>query len=313
MPSATCRYRQFMMRPTARQSMVDAGRHPIAQTASFLALIGLGVFLLGRGEGESDLADSTEWLVWKATAAAGQALALTLLLHGAGKLVALRGCVRERSYWISVGAAATFAVLLVLSIGELVQSQRTWDISGMEKRLAWIVGIGTMCAAPWVAVVWIAYDRSRAAETSRQLVDAWDDIVGAAQAFALFVVIAVLPTGALLRLWLAQADEQRSVEDLREVFDAPDVALYGAMYGLVIIAIVIPLVAAWRRSARAYVEQRYPITESLPKDWHEDRAKLEHLLGLDVTLIRNPLTALSVLTPLLTSIVATYVPSVGGT
>ena len=50
----------------------------------------------------------------------------------------------------------------------------------------------------------------------------------------------------------------------------------------------------------------------MTKDVAESRARLESLLGLDVTLIRNPLTLLTVLTPLVTSLLAAFLPELGG-
>jgi hypothetical protein len=74
---------------------------------------------------------------------------------------------------------------------------------------------------------------------------------------------------------------------------------------------VLPLVAAWRSCARAHIDNLHkPVDEKITSHWYEDRTVHEKLLGVDVALIRNPLTALTVLTPLLTSLVATYLPSV---
>lgn len=95
------------------------------------------------------------------------------------------------------------------------------------------------------------------------------------------------------------------------MFDAEHVALYGALYGVIIVAIVLPLLAAWRARARAHIDSQHRVDGKVTSEWYEDRAAHEKLLGLDVALIRNPLTALTVLTPLLTSVVATYLPSVG--
>jgi len=41
------------------------------------------------------------------------------------------------------------------------------------------------------------------------------------------------------------------------------------------------------------------------------RARLEKLLHLDVPLLRNPLTALSVFTPLVTAALAAFIPQLG--
>jgi hypothetical protein len=43
-----------------------------------------------------------------------------------------------------------------------------------------------------------------------------------------------------------------------------------------------------------------------------DRAHLEAVLHLDVALLRNPLTVLSILAPLVTSLLAVFIPQLAG-
>jgi hypothetical protein len=47
-------------------------------------------------------------------------------------------------------------------------------------------------------------------------------------------------------------------------------------------------------------------------EWAEERARLEALLHLDLSILRNPLTALSVLAPLLISALAAFLPQIAG-
>jgi hypothetical protein len=44
--------------------------------------------------------------------------------------------------------------------------------------------------------------------------------------------------------------------------------------------------------------------------WAADRAQMEHLLHLNIGLVRSPLTALTVFTPLITSLLAVLVPGI---
>jgi hypothetical protein len=92
------------------------------------------------------------------------------------------------------------------------------------------------------------------------------------------------------------------------------VLLYGAFFAVLLSAISIPLVTSWRSKARRLVEQTYPI--SSPTDVTEDvtnnRNRLDTVLHLDVGLIRNPLTALSVFTPLITAVLAAFIPELAG-
>jgi hypothetical protein len=75
----------------------------------------------------------------------------------------------------------------------------------------------------------------------------------------------------------------------------------------------VPLVAAWRRCARRAVDQAYPLPlDGQPaEEWVAARTRLEALLHLDVSLLRNPLTALTILSPLLTSALAAFIPQLG--
>ena len=295
----------------ASRAGVDPARHPIAQTVLFLGVGAAAFFLLGLEQGTSDLARSDEWLIWKGTAAAGQATAVTLLVQGIAKLSAVYKPGDQRLYVISIAAAVVLVAGVWYGVQSSIDSDRDWAIPAMEYRLEGVVLVGTACATPWVATVWIAYQRVQEATTTATLLAAWDLVIAIAQAFALFVVVAVLPTGALLKLWLAQAATKAQLEERREVFDSEHVALYGAMYGLIVVAVVLPLIVAWRAKAKSHVERLHPpVDDKVTSEWYEDRAAHEKLLGLDVALIRNPLTALTVLTPLLTSVVATYLPSI---
>jgi hypothetical protein len=81
---------------------------------------------------------------------------------------------------------------------------------------------------------------------------------------------------------------------------------------MLLIAIGLPLAASWRTRARDLVEHAYPLRLDGHRDERcaEDRARLEHLLHLDVSLIRSPLTALTLFTPLITSLLAALVPDI---
>ncbi len=50
----------------------------------------------------------------------------------------------------------------------------------------------------------------------------------------------------------------------------------------------------------------------MPTDaWVADRARLSKILQLDVPILRNPLIALSIFTPLITSTLAAFIPQLG--
>jgi len=119
------------------------------------------------------------------------------------------------------------------------------------------------------------------------------------------VVAAIVNSGALRASFL-QAHPGRGAE-----FPPASVLFYGAFFAIVLSVITIPLVAAWRSCAFAMVERTYPVTLEPTEDWMSGRARLEKLLHLDVPLLRNPLTALSVFVPLITAALAAFIPQLG--
>ncbi len=131
-------------------------------------------------------------------------------------------------------------------------------------------------------------------------------ITACVAAAAAVVVAAIMTAGALRVAFLAFAPAHT------DSYPASVVLLYGGLYAMLLIAIGLPLAASWRARARDTVEHAYPLRLDSHHDerWAEDRARLEHLLHLDVGLIRSPLTALTVFTPLITSLLAVLVPDI---
>jgi hypothetical protein len=190
---------------------------------------------------------------------------------------------------------------------------RQWPIVGMDWRLLGVsLGIGLM-TVPWLALVWLTHRDARTwirgQMPFRPLLRMWDQLNSCVLAFAVFVVLAIVPTGVLRVAWFAQSPKPADAS-----FPSSDVLLYGAFFAVLLSAISIPLVTSWRSKARRLVEQTYPI--SSPTDVTEDvtnnRNRLDTVLHLDVGLIRNPLTALSVFTPLITAVLAAFIPELAG-
>jgi len=123
-------------------------------------------------------------------------------------------------------------------------------------------------------------------------------------AAAVTVVVAIATGGALRAAFVAYAPD-RAAE-----FPGSYVLLFGALFAVLQAAIGLPLVVSWRARARDLVERAYPVRlGGQPTDaWVTGRAQLEALLHLDVALLRNPLTALSILAPLVTSVLAVFIP-----
>lgn len=290
---------------------------PAVQTATFVAIAAIAYQALSfdePAEASVPLVATKEWLIWKATAALGQATAVSLFLVGVAHLWRMpdRG-VGKRVVVVQGLVAGLFVLLVTWFVADLLSASRPWPIPGMEERLDWVVRIATASAAPWIALVWIGHRllRKNSQHTVKDLMATWDLIVSCALAFGLFVVVALLPTGALRNLWLATATGKKDRARLAELFSSADVLLYGALYGGLIVVIVVPLVLSWRTAARELLEAHHP-----PETWIDENAwaareRLEKLLNLDVAPIRNPLTVFTILTPLVTSALAAFLPDIG--
>jgi hypothetical protein len=141
-----------------------------------------------------------------------------------------------------------------------------------------------------------------------QLLRLWRLIELCVGAFALGVVAAIV-TASLLRAAFLEAHPDRDDE-----FPTVNVIYYGVLFAAIASLVNLPLIAVWRRSARTMVDRTFPLPpDGQPtEDWMAARGRLEALLHLDVSLLRNPLTALTILSPLVTSALGAFVPLVGG-
>jgi hypothetical protein len=291
-----------------------------------------------------------EWQVWIATVSAGLAVAIVLALHGIFRLARIPGRWPDRAKvgWWTVGLYAGAALIWVLMLGravkELVHDPRSWPFD-MEWRLEFVPTVGLLCAIPWLALTWLChkavhpYRISRHAlretvqdanKSSRSLTDTnddiaalqqiWSQIVAIALALAVLVAVSLIPTGALRNLWLSKdvkgaTDEETKaiMKRLEESFTTTDVLLYGAMWALVAAVVVIPLVASWRASAQSVIDAAYPpdTTTATNTVALTTRQSLESMLNLSSGILRNPLTVLTVATPLVTAALAAFVPEIG--
>jgi hypothetical protein len=208
-------------------------------------------------------------------------------------------------------------------------------VNNLEFRVLAVLLPALVAAVPWLVLVWLAHDTCRLLrdrivslppiplgsaktddgdagipphrEVNSQLLRLWDLLVLCVGAFALGVVTAIVASSTL-RATFISAHPDRSDE-----FPAVNVLYYGALFALLASVLTVPLIAAWRGCAREVVEQTYPLpADGQPsEEWTAARARLETLLHLDVSLLRNPLTVLTILSPLLTSALAAFLPQIG--
>lgn len=303
-------------------------------------------YLLGvhasTGSTESrDFVSGVPWLAWRMVAAAVLLLFLGLLLAGVRLLADLEtwGVVaspaRRRAYLATAAAAVVLVVVLRAAAGV------NWDpdlpVNALNVRTSAVLLMGLGAAIPWLALVWLAHDSCRTlwdrvrtlpplapdipggpgssgrvepgpyAGVITQLLTLWQLLVTCVGAFVMGVVAAMVSPSVLRGAFLA-AHPDRAGQ-----FPAVNVIYYGALFAVLLTLLAAPLASVWRSTARATVERAHPLPpDGQPtSEWVAARGRLEDLLHLDVPLVRNPLTALTVLTPLLASVLAAFLPQLG--
>jgi hypothetical protein len=204
--------------------------------------------------------------------------------------------------WMYLSGAAAGTGVLV--IGRFVVGSGTPDlpVANMDARVGAVLSTALLAGVPIVVLIWLAY---AACYSPREQIETLP---------ALPLRPDPSPTDPAYR---PQPLPHRDViSRLLRMWD-----LLGFCIGSFALAVVaalasvinLPLVAAWRRSARSTVDQAYPLPpDGQPsEEWLAARSRLEALMHLDVSLLRNPLTALTVLSPLLSAAFAAFIPQIG--
>lgn len=295
-------------------------RSPPVQTIAFLGGVGVVFLALGLGEGTSaGTPPPDEWLIWKATASLGIATAAVLAFYGQQRVRQEKDSQRLSGIALAGYLAAGLVVLagVLGSIEAVAVSHWEWPINSMGWRLTavtWAIGIAGI---PWITLVWLALARLRLPLAKDQkelsaLQKTWDLLTSCVFAFMTFVVIAIVTTGALRALWveyLSSEDSPAPEGDFPESY----VLLYGLYFSVLMAAVTVPLVLAYRKRVKEVVDSRYPLPEDarISQDWLDSRTRLEGVLHYSVTIIRTPIAIFAVFTPLITSALATLVPALG--
>lgn len=205
-------------------------------------------------------------------------------------------------------AAMTLVVLLVLVRLLSGGANPELPVTALQLRTGAVLLIGLIACIPWLAIVWLGHATCLELEPEQPAdVDAlvgrlrklWQLVLTVVTAFAAVVVVAILCSGALRSAFLF------AHPDSKDDFPPTNVLLYGALFAILLALITLPLVATWQLRARQLVDRLHPVPS-------EERTALEHRLHLDVSLVKNPLTALSVFTPLITSLLAAFIPQIVG-
>lgn len=241
----------------------------------------------------------------------------------------------SRRWWILHAVAYVAVVVAAIAILRLYKAPQTYQVPmhGFPVVASSLIVAGAIGAAPWVLVIWLAHERvhdlNRTVEaitppepsdtltasmldgpaiTSavRESLRVWAAIERCALALAAIVSMAVLSSGAL-RTSLVGAGVLKDEE-----FPATAVLGYGAFFAAVLAMIVLPLVRAWRSVAFGLVDRAVGLPRSgVPsQEWFDIRARLEKHLRVDANILRRPITALSLLSPLLSALLTAFIPSV---
>ena len=280
-----------------------------------------------------------EWVTW--VSLAGFALALFVFMFGLGLRIVLRPGLawglsetpsRRRYGYLTVAALFAVALCVVIFAAKPYPAVTQLPVQHMVLRSRGVVAAGYVTMIPWIALVWLAHGECAAlkrraealpaggmapgqpaAEVFQAAIDQlrqlWRLLTACVAAAAAVVVVAIVTAGALRAAFLAFAPSRE------KEYPASVVLLFGAFYAVLLVAVGLPLVISWRARARDLVERVYPwrLGARQGESWPADRAHLEETLHLNVGLLRNPLTILTVFAPVVTSVLALFIPGLSKT
>jgi len=217
--------------------------------------------------------------------------------------------------YTAVALALTAGVFTFLKFAVPVPESRDWpdslDIAWRTTGVAFTIGLA---AVPWLVLVWLLQRHLSAEATqevplsTKDLRRLWELLNSIVLAFAVFVVLALVPTGALRVAYFAGPKNPAADKDGSE-FPSSEVLLYGAFFAVLLSAIALPMVSTWRTAAQRRVAHDYPLDKDPPDSaTKEGLDRAETLLHLDVGVLRSPITALTVFTPLVTAALAAFLP-----
>ncbi len=309
---------------------------PALRTVAALVVLIVSIGLLswrdsdGTSEGDRVTA-LPQWAIW-CVLAAFSVLAFVALLAKGLELIAEQRTLAAASGrrllgFFVLAALIAIAVWLTLLVGGGWRLAEQLPINHLHVRTTVVLSIGILAALPWLVLVWLVHAECREIgaaarlalaadrpenedplyDATERLLALWDVLVRCVLAFLVFVVAAVATSGALRALFVEALPEQQ------DEFPPSAVVLYGMVFALVLLVISTPMITSWRAKASYIAQRLIPVPSDLvvTQDWLEQRARTAALLHLDVPLFRSPLTLLAALTPIVTSLVATFLPKLG--
>lgn len=267
---------------------------------------------------------SIGWVAWKAAASITVTLWTFLFVSGLREvMIEARGS----KYRLVLYTVSALAISLIVYLIAATEARFDFGIPVRLRRvrIGGLVPVGVLTSIPWIVLVWVTYARAadlrercsavataghpNFGETIRELLGLWRLLSSCIVTFVSIVAAGLLTTGALRNAYLQQF-EYGSPE--AAAFPAAAVLIYGAFFAAALTGLALPLLRAWTASASALVECAHPLPADgkIDEEWEQDRRRLERVLRLDSTPLRNPLTSLSFVTPLATAAFATFVPQI---
>ena len=286
----------------ANEGMRQAG----AAVATIAALAGAGVVLaivqwaLGLG-GHTATARSPEYLTWAACVSIG----VVIYWHVFARTRRHVHAPSRTALVISVAAYVLVAVLVhVLLTGR--------GPAGTLPTVPWVMRplylVAEFCAAPAVLTLWLT--RPRLERTPLREVGALDglltirtDIGRSLTGLSIIVSSGLINTAVLRHAHVAHGLDPA-------LFPTTAVLAYGAALSGIVAVIYIPAFLTWRERALALIDTVYPVPEDgrPTEEWSAGRARLTELLSPEASVGKTVRAALGVLAPLLTGLLAYYLP-----
>lgn len=274
--------------------------------ATIAALAGAGVVLalvqwaLGRG-GHTGVARSPEYLVWAGCVSVG----VVIYWH-----VFARTRTHVRAPSRTALAISVVAYVIVALLVNFLLTGR--GPAGTLPTVPWVMRplylVAEFCAAPAVLTLWLTRPRLDRISLSEDgaldgLLTIRTDMGRSLTGLSIIVSSGLINTAVLRHAHVAHGLDPK-------LFPTTFVLGYGAVLTGIVALIYVPAFLAWRDRALALIDTVYP----LPKDgrpteeWSDGRARLTTLISLDATVGKTVHAALGILAPLLTGLLAYYLP-----
>ena len=312
-------------------------RWPASTTVGSLVLAVVAAWLMlwyaeRYGTNEAFVEDFRGWI---GVAVLSLGIWMALFVRGVATVRAHRRMWPQGRLWWTwhIGAYALLvaAVVALLALNNATQTIVV-PIEGFAVVTRALILLAGVAAGPWVLTVWLAHEQLRtlrfevgqirspepAERLAIEAVDGpaisaavqhslavWTVIERSALSLAVLVSTAVFLSGAL-RLALINSGALDEA-----VFPVSAVLGYGAFFAVVLAIVVIPLVLAWRSTAMRLVEAALGVPRwGIPdQTWLDAQDRLLTRLRLDANVLRRPISALSIASPLLTAVLAALVPT----